>query len=574
MLNQYFVSMRLESQRHAPSFRRRALLSIMIVLAIGESGHAQSPVGTVADIPLPDGNAYSTSLRYDASGNLYAWDGLSVWEQSGGTGTFNNIGSVASGNSADTGPITFSQDGQSLLLSNGAGGFLGDTYNGVFWTMPATGGSAAQVTGGGVPYTGDVVALPAAATIPGSGTKYIVYEGNSSYNGTSVSIYDASTGTNKVVIANGPGATASIAINPTNNSVYVGIGYGADAGRIYSFSLSQIDSAYLSGTPVNFLSGGTLFNPTAQGSQSGIGMFFDSNGYLFSGGDGITVFRPDGTISYDQAAGAADDYYDTLTRDPANNTVLKVTPYSASPSTGTLYNATAFESVGSGEWTCSRGTTGSWTNGTNWSLAEVPASGTVSFAGTPTVPTTVTLDGNQSVEALVFDVSGSNGYTLSPGTGGTLTLGTSAGAWITVASGSHSISAPLVLTDSLDVGISTGAVLDLSGSVVEATGVSAALSLSGDGQLILSGTNDYTGRTTVYGGTLHVTNSSALPDGTSLAVGAGGVFIFDPLVFAAQSLAVLQDSAAAVPEPGTLGLLTAVGVCFVAANFLRRRRVE
>ena len=36
-----------------------------------------------SNIPAPDANAYSTSLRYDSSGNLYAWDGVSVWEQSG-----------------------------------------------------------------------------------------------------------------------------------------------------------------------------------------------------------------------------------------------------------------------------------------------------------------------------------------------------------------------------------------------------------------------------------------------------------------------------------------------------------
>ena len=114
---------------------------------LGGTACAQSPVGTVASIPLPDNNAYSTSLRYDSNGNLYAWDGLSVWEQSGGTGAFRNIGSVTAGNSADAGPITLSQNGQTLLLSNGGGGAEGGAYNGVFWTMPAAGGSAALVTG-------------------------------------------------------------------------------------------------------------------------------------------------------------------------------------------------------------------------------------------------------------------------------------------------------------------------------------------------------------------------------------------------------------------------------------------
>ncbi len=312
---------------------------------LGGTVHAQlqAPVGSVMNIPVPSANAYSTSLRYDTSGDLYAWDGVSVWEQSGGTGSFNNIGSVAAGNSADAGPITLSQNGQSLLLGNGGGGAQGGTYNGGFWSMPVSGGAAAQVGGSGVPYTGDALALPAASTIPGSSTKYIVYEGSSNYSSCSLSIFDASTGSNTVVVDNGPGATASIAINPKNESLYVGVVNPTTfADNIYSFSLSQIDSAYASGTPINFLTGGTLFNSAATGSQSGAGIFFDKNGYLFSGGDGITVFNSNGSIIYDQPAGAADNYFDALTYDPANNEVLKV-PYGSS--TGALYNAAAFESV-------------------------------------------------------------------------------------------------------------------------------------------------------------------------------------------------------------------------------------
>ena len=195
-------------------------------------------------------------------------------------------------------------------------------------------------------YTGDALALPSASTIPGSSTKYLVYAADDAFgSSSSLSVYDASAGTSKVVIDNGPGATTSIAINPANNRVYLGIGFGADAGNIYSFSLSQIDAAYSSTASIDFLSNGTLFNPTAAGSQSGAGLFFDGNGFLFSGGDGLTVFRPNGTISYDQPAGAADGFYESLTYNPANNEVLKVAPFSASPSTGTLYNATDFETV-------------------------------------------------------------------------------------------------------------------------------------------------------------------------------------------------------------------------------------
>ena len=48
------------------------------------------------------------------------------------------------------------------------------------------------------------------------------------------------------------------------------------------------------------------------------------------------------------------------------------------------------------------------------------------------------------------------------------------------------------------------------------------------GTLILSGTDTYSGGTTVKAGTLVVTSNSALPNGSSLTIGAGGTLIFDP----------------------------------------------
>ena len=157
--------------------------------------------------------------------------------------------------------LVFARRPDSLIEQWGRRDALAGAYNGLFWTMPVSGGAAAQVPGSGVPYTGDAVALPAASTIPGSATKYLVYAGNSSFNGSSLSVFDASTGTSQLVIANGPSATTEIAINSQDQSFYVGVGYVPDIGNIYSFSLSQIDSAYNSGAPLDFLSAGTLFNP-------------------------------------------------------------------------------------------------------------------------------------------------------------------------------------------------------------------------------------------------------------------------------------------------------------------------
>jgi autotransporter-associated beta strand protein len=84
------------------------------------------------------------------------------------------------------------------------------------------------------------------------------------------------------------------------------------------------------------------------------------------------------------------------------------------------------------------------------------------------------------------------------------------------------------------------------------------------GQLILSGSNSFTGGASVLGGTLTLTSSEALADASSLTVGAGGVFIYDPSAAVAapmtSAIAVVGAAAAAplaVPEPGTLILLMA-----------------
>jgi len=95
---------------------------------------------------------------------------------------------------------------------------------------------------------------------------------------------------------------------------------------------------------------------------------------------------------------------------------------------------------------------------------------------------------------------------------------------------------------------------------------------AGNGTLMLSGTNTYSGGTTVAAGALIVTNSYSLPDGHSLIVGAGGVLIFDPsAAFGSQIVGGASEAtlAVAVPEPGTLALLI---TGLVVGFGLRRKR--
>jgi fibronectin-binding autotransporter adhesin len=200
----------------------------------------------------------------------------------------------------------------------------------------------------------------------------------------------------------------------------------------------------------------------------------------------------------------------------------------------------------------------------------------------------LTLDGSQSVAGMQLgDGTNTVSYTIAAGTAagggpGSLTL-TPTGAGpiqVAVLSGTHTISAPVVLAGSLAVSTTAGGSLELSGSIGEAmVSGHAALTLSG-GKLIMSGTGSYLGGTTVSGGTLLVANLAALPVDRSLAVEAGGTVVFSsslglgsgpelstastsshlaalPLRGSAAPLGISGSAPAPVPEPGTLVLLAA-----------------
>jgi fibronectin-binding autotransporter adhesin len=79
------------------------------------------------------------------------------------------------------------------------------------------------------------------------------------------------------------------------------------------------------------------------------------------------------------------------------------------------------------------------------------------------------------------------------------------------------------------------------------------IALHGNGVMVLSGSDTYSGGTVVTGGTLDVTTSSALPGGSSLTVNAGGTFVFNSS--SAGSPAAPSPGVAAAPQPGTLALL-------------------
>ncbi len=96
----------------------------------------------------------------------------------------------------------------------------------------------------------------------------------------------------------------------------------------------------------------------------------------------------------------------------------------------------------------------------------------------------------------------------------------------------------------------------------------------GGGTLTLGGSNTYTGGTNVFAGELIVTSPQGIQDGSNLFVGSAGSFFAPPAPSLAHgaSIGSAAPGVAAVPEPGTLALLTAGAAATLAAQLRRKRR--
>jgi fibronectin-binding autotransporter adhesin len=107
---------------------------------------------------------------------------------------------------------------------------------------------------------------------------------------------------------------------------------------------------------------------------------------------------------------------------------------------------------------------------------------------------------------------------------------------------------------------SSGIDLLVSGSLFGPNGLIKA----GPGEMVLSGSNTYTGGTNVLAGILVIDSPSSLAGGSNLTVGQSASSLFAGPAFATPS-----SDIAAVPEPGTVGLLAAG---LIAGYLLARRK--
>ena len=161
---------------------------------------------------------------------------------------------------------------------------------------------------------------------------------------------------------------------------------------------------------------------------------------------------------------------------------------------------------------------GSWGNSANWTAAGIPdgIGAVATLTGLPAAAV-VTVDAGRTVGQLVLNNSAS--VTVS---GAALAINSSAStpAGISVLAGSHTISAPLVLSNGAAVSIANGSSLTVSGIISGA----GALTLNGGG-LTLTGAESYTGATDVTSGTLTLSAAGRLPISSNISVITGGSIV-------------------------------------------------
>ena len=179
----------------------------------------------------------------------------------------------------------------------------------------------------------------------------------------------------------------------------------------------------------------------------------------------------------------------------------------------------------------------SWNDTANWTPATIPngVDGVANMAVNLSANQMVNLNAAITVGSLTIgDTNGGQTATLAPGVGGSLTFDVTAGSANLIrtatGTGATEISSGITLNDDLIVSLASGAAnstMTLSGNIGEGVAGRGITKNSATLTLVLSGTNNYTGDTTINAGTLSVATigdggvAGNMGAGTSVALGGG-----------------------------------------------------
>jgi autotransporter-associated beta strand protein len=155
----------------------------------------------------------------------------------------------------------------------------------------------------------------------------------------------------------------------------------------------------------------------------------------------------------------------------------------------------------------------SWSNNPNWVVGMAPelSGDTLIFAGT--VGTAPNMDNNYSVTGLTFSNNAAS-FTIGSTTGSTLSL---AGGITNNSANAQTLNVPITLSAPQTFNAASGNIA-ISG-VIDDSGSGYALTKTGNGALVLSATNTYTGPTLVNAGTLKVSSTGTVKSSGTTTVG-------------------------------------------------------
>jgi autotransporter-associated beta strand protein len=463
--------------------------------------------GQVAGIIFNGGSINTPNLNFGAAeGLVYTSNAngniASVIQGSGGLTTFGPGALTLSGNNTYTGNTNI--ESGTLIAANNAGSATSGGSINVFPNATLEiAGAAAQAGGSGT------------TTISPGGTLYLnggTLAGTLIQNGTlqGQGTISGPVTLNGSITSTATGAPANITFT---NSLSLALGNST----IYSWQLNALDDK-----PANAGTNWSLLNFT-DGSQVYFGNG-SANPFHIDMNLGASVPDPNSgnpfwNVPHQWLIAAAQPYFEFMYYyyDFPN---FAQGSFSVTNSTNlaNLYaQYTPFAQPQGALATTWNGGSGSWANAGNWLANVTPQAvgDTANFTLATAAPVNITLDADWILGNINFNNSAS--YTLAAGTGGMLTLANGQlNAQITDAGGTHTISAPMLLYSNLVVAANNAAdTMNLSGQI---SGPSSVTS-SGNGTVILSGSNTYQGATDATQGTLLIASPAALPATTNLTIG-------------------------------------------------------
>ena len=482
---------------------------------------------------------------------------LDIGNYSGSSGTYNLRGgqlTAATQSVGTSGAGMFSQSGG----TNTAGTFtLGNANSGTY-TL-----SAGQLTAG-VEHLGYQGAATFNQTgginaVAGSGSFVLGYlsGGSGSYTLGGSGQLNAPI---EVLGYSGTGAfSQSGGTNTVSNSSPLYLGFNTGGSGSYTLSGGQLSAQYeyvgLSGSGNFTQSGGIhVAGNLVLGDNAGSAGAYNLNGGLLnvaalSGGSGNAAFNFSGGTF--QAASSFSANVPIALGLAGSNGVFDTQGYTltlAAPLSG----PGGLQKLGSGTLVLTA--SNSYTGTTLVSAGTLDVNGMLS-GGSVQVASGATLGFAGPIDSTLMLAGG-----LVATGSGTVSLGALSGSSGTITNDQAGSLIDLVVGGLNTVTSFSGAILDGSGTL--------ALTKVGTGTLVLSGTDSYSGGTTVQAGRLRVMDPYVLPNGADLTVGNASYF--------AAALPAAEAAAAgtaAVPEPGTLALLGAAAALGLLTRLRRRSRL-